>query len=74
MIGILTEQDRIFFNTYDELSYTKKGSMVELYVNDFCIGYMEVWGDSEMNGREYLTINDEIIYLDTITNNNKSIN
>ena len=69
MIGILTEEDRIFFNRYDELSYTKKDSMVELYVNDFCIGHMKVWVDSEMNGREYLTINDEIIYLDTIAKN-----
>ena len=69
-MNLLTEDNKVFFDSYDQLSYTNKGPLVELYVDGHYIGDMKVWGDSEMDGREYLTINDEIIYLDTITNNN----
>jgi uncharacterized protein YuzB (UPF0349 family) len=69
--NLLIEDDKIDFTEYNQLSYCPTGinNYVELYVDDFFIGVMEVWEDSEMNQREYLTINHEIVYLDTIRNN-----
>lgn len=66
---VLTEEDRIDFNTYGELFYLKKeeGSHVELYVKGTYVGDMQVWTDADMQDRKYLTINHEVVYLDTIT-------
>ena len=30
------------------------------------VGYIKVWQDSEMEGREYITLNHTIVYLDTL--------
>jgi hypothetical protein len=30
------------------------------------LGWFTVWYDAEMNDREYITLNDSILYLDTI--------
>lgn len=65
-LNLLTEEDTIHFDKYEQLSYQNKGSLVELFVDDFYIGDMKVWQDSEMDNREYLTINYEIVYLDTL--------
>lgn len=62
----ITEEDHVEFDKYDQLSYQDKNELIELFVDDFYIGDMEVWGDSEMDGREYICINYEIIYLDTL--------
>lgn len=63
----LTEGDIIEFEQYSDLSYyDPKDIWVDLYIKDLPIGSMKVWKDSEENGREYLTINHEIVYLDTI--------
>ena len=64
--NLLIEDEEIFFKNYNQLSYTNKGALVEVYVDGHYIGDMKVWCDSEMNGREYLTINHEIIYLDNL--------
>ena len=42
-------------------------SVTELFVDDFYVGDMKVWCDSEMDGREYVCINYTIVYLDTLT-------
>ena len=64
----LTEEDTIGFEQYSYLSYhDPKDAWVDLYIKNIPVGRMKVWKDSEENGREYLTINNEIVYLDTIT-------
>ena len=65
-INLIEEYDIVNFERYDQLSYQDKGVVVELFVNDFYVGDMEVWGDSEVGGREYVCINHEIIYLDEL--------
>lgn len=63
---LILEEDHVEFDRYDQLSYQDKNEVIELFVDDLYIGDMEVWGDSEMDGREYICINYEIIYLDTL--------
>ena len=43
-----------------------KEEVIELFVDDFYIGDLKVFLDSEMEEREYVTINYEIIYLDNL--------
>ena len=55
------------FPTYDGLFYEHKGDIVCLHHDDVGqLGWFKVWYDSEMDEREYITVNNEIIYLDTI--------
>jgi len=63
---LITEETHVDFSNYDQLSYQDKNEVIELFVDDFYIGDMEVWKDSEMEDREYICINYEVIYLDTI--------
>ena len=42
------------------------GENIVLYIDELEAGEMKVWLDSEMDGREYLTINHTIVYLDTL--------
>jgi hypothetical protein len=65
-LNLIREEDQVEFERYDQLSYQDKNEVIELFVDDFYIGDMEVWKDSEMESREYVCINYEIIYLDTI--------
>lgn len=66
MKRILEETD-VIFEKYTDLSYLDKGEAdVILCVNDKPIGKIKVWKDSEQEGREYICVNYEIIYLDTI--------
>ena len=66
-VKILTEEDNIIYKELKELSYYETGiDNVDLYVKGEFIGEIKVWLDSEMEDREYITINYEIIYLDTI--------
>ena len=67
MNKIIEEETEVKYQNLDELSYIDFGNdMVALYVNKEFEGDIKVWKDSEMDGREYICINYEIIYLDTI--------
>jgi len=63
----IEEEDHVEFKSYDQLSYEDTAEAdVELYVDDKFQGYIKVWKDSEMGGREYVCINYEIVYLDNL--------
>ena len=63
----IKEETEIKFEKYTDLSYLDEGEPeVTLYVNDRPVGYVKVWKDSEQDGREYICINYEVIYLDTL--------
>ena len=58
-----------------DLYYEHKGDVVCLHDESRChetpsrsdeVGWFKVWYDAEMEDREYITINDSILYLDTI--------
>ena len=67
MNNIITEETEVKYQNLDELSYVDfYDDMVALYVNKEFEGDIKVWNDSEMDGREYICVNYEIIYLDTI--------
>ena len=67
MNKIIEEETEVKYQNLDELSYIDFGDdMIALYVNKQFEGDIKVWKDSEMDGREYICINYEIIYLDTI--------
>lgn len=55
------------FSTYENLFFEHKGDVVCLHddINGE-LGWFKVWYDSEQEDREYITINNEILYLDTI--------
>jgi hypothetical protein len=64
----ITEEDDVIFNSYEQLSYQDfGGEEIVLMVDDVLIGECEVWTDEENENREYILINYEMIYLDTIT-------
>lgn len=68
MVRTIQEEDEVKYQNLEELSYFDVGDeFVALYVNRQYEGDIKVWKDSEMDGREYVCINYEIIYLDTIT-------
>jgi hypothetical protein len=63
----IKEETEVKFTQYDQLSYLDEGEPeVTLYVDDRVVGYIKVWKDSEQEGREYICVNYEMIYLDTI--------
>lgn len=63
----IKEDDHIIFQQYTQLSYRDIGATgIDLYVDRVGVGNAPVWKDSEMEGREYITLNYEILYLDTI--------
>ena len=67
MNKIIEEETEVKYQNLDDLSYMDFGEdMISLYVNKEFEGDIKVWKDSEMDGREYICINYEIIYLDTI--------
>ena len=51
----------------ENLFFEHKGDVICLHddVNGE-LGWFKVWYDAEMDGREYITLNDSILYLDTI--------
>jgi len=64
---ILSEEDNISYKELKDLSYYDSGTdYVDLYVKDEFVGEIGVCSDREENDREYIPINYEIIYLDTI--------
>lgn len=55
------------FSSYENLFIEHKGDVVCLHDDKLGeLGWFKVWYDSEMDDREYITLNDEIVYLDTI--------
>ena len=66
---IIKEEDEVVFEKYEDLSYyDPKTEHVDLFVKDEFAGKIEVWTDRENGNREYICVNYEMIYLDTITN------
>ena len=62
-----TEEFSLDYKTLDELSYwDTQEKYIRLYKKDSLQGYLYVYKDSEQNGREYICINYEIVYLDTL--------
>lgn len=63
----ITEETEIKFDEYKQLSYLDEGEPeVTLFVDDMIVGHIKVWKDSEQDGREYICLNYEIVYLDTL--------
>ena len=64
-----TEELELKFENYSQLSYEDLGEeYVQLFLDDESIGLVEVSTDIENQKREYIIVNYEIIYLDTIKN------
>lgn len=59
--------DRAEFSSYENLFYEHKGDVICLH-DDVKgeLGWFKVWYDSEMDDREYITLNETIVYLDTL--------
>jgi len=54
---------------YKDLSYIdKEETYIQLFHKGVLVENMEVWTDRENERREYILVNSEIIYLDTIKN------
>lgn len=55
------------FKNYNELSYLDEDDYyIELFHNGDFVGNLKVYLDVEEDDREYIIINYEVIYLDTI--------
>ena len=64
---IYSDDLELEFKDYDQLSYYDSGSdYIDLYNKDEFVGYVMVYTDAENEKREYICINNEIIYLDTL--------
>lgn len=62
-----TEELRLKFKNYSQLSFEDLGEeYVQLFLDDKSIGLVEVSTDVQNQKREYIIVNYEIIYLDTI--------
>ena len=73
MYKIIEEETEVVFKDYSELSYINKGDfkgdgspLIALYVNKQFEGDIVVWCDVENDERDYICVNYEMIYLDTI--------
>ena len=65
---LITEETEVIFEKNEDLSYYESGTEnVDLFVKDDCVGEIEVFTDRENEEREYICVNYEMIYLDTIT-------
>ena len=63
----IKEETEVNFKDYKQLSYLDEGEPeVTLYVDDRPVGIIKVWLDSEMDNREYICLNYEVVYLDTL--------
>jgi len=62
-----TEELELKFENYSQLSFEDLGEeYVQLFLDNESIGLVEVSTDVENQKREYIIVNHEIIYLDTI--------
>ena len=61
------ENFSIVYTNYSELSYLDNNKKyITIYVNSVPKGKLEVYTDRENEEREYVIINCEVVYLDTI--------
>jgi hypothetical protein len=66
-MNIEDEEFSLKYKNLEDLSYKELGKYyVDLYHKNKRICAIEVWKDNEQEDREYIIINYEIIYLDTI--------
>lgn len=56
----------IEFEDYSQLTYIDVDDYIELYLDGEIVGNVEVFTDRGNNDREYIVVNYEIIYLDTL--------
>ena len=62
-----TEELELKFKNYSQLSFEDLGEeYVQLFLDNESIGLVEVSTDVENQNREYIIVNHEIIYLDSI--------
>ena len=65
-----TDELKLDFTSYAQLSYLDENNEdIILFLNGTPIGYIVVYTDTENDNREYICVNNEMIYLDTIENN-----
>ena len=68
MIKGLQSDLHLTFQDYNQLAYIDvKEKFVYIYLDDELVGKSEVFTDWENEKREYVSINYEVIYLDTLT-------
>ena len=68
MSKLILEETEVVYKNLSDLSFADDGEdNVELYVNDELIGEIDVFTDRGNEEREYICVNYEMIYLDTIT-------
>jgi hypothetical protein len=66
-MAVISEETEVKFKQYADLSYNDYGTdTIDLFVQDVCIGDIEVFTDRENEKREYICVNYEMIYLDTL--------
>jgi|688.fasta_scaffold438480_4 hypothetical protein len=65
-----TDELTLDFTSYAQLSYLDENNEdVILFLNGTPVGYIVVYTDTENDNREYICVNNEMIYLDTIEKN-----
>ena len=63
----MLEEINLEYKDLKQLSYyDPKTAYIDLYCKNEFVGYLEVWTDRQNEQREYIIINSEIVYLDTI--------
>ena len=67
MANIILEETEVKFKDYKDLSYKEtQEDNIELFVKDELVGEIEAFTDRENGNREYICLNYEMVYLDTI--------
>jgi len=63
----ITEETEVQFTKYEQLSYYDNDEPeVTLFIDGVPVGQIKVWQDSEMENREYICLNYEVVYLDRL--------
>jgi len=66
-LKLIDEETEVKYSKLDELAYVDYGGEhVTLFVKGKINGKIEVWTDRENENREYICLNYEVVYLDTI--------
>jgi hypothetical protein len=64
---IFTDELTLDFTDYSQLSFLDEGNEeILLFLNGNFVGYVLVYTDVENDNREYICVNYEMIYLDTL--------
>jgi hypothetical protein len=62
-----TDELTLDFTDYSQLSFLDEGNEeILLFLNGNFVGYVLVYTDVENDNREYICVNYEMIYLDTL--------